>query len=422
MKFDPGILRNYDIRGEYGKDFDDEFAERLGASLVLHTKAKRLIVARDMRPSSEKIAAAVMKGITSAGCDVIDIGTASTPFCYYVVTSKDAPAGIMVTASHMGPRFNGFKIALQNGTVLGKDSGLLPLIALVKQDKFTQADKGNVEQMDFVGIHAEDMIRFSGLLPGQISFRVALDVEPMILTEVDSAFKMLDIQRVAIGEPYDIAFKCDADGDRLSLFNKNGEEIRPDLYTGMIAGYFAQKKTTEHPLQFINDLRASRGVREYLAHFPVRFISSKIGHTYIKLAMKKHDADFCGEFSGHMMFKVTRYAESTLLAILIIIKIIAESGMSIDQIIAPLDTWAHSGERNTPIDGWPSSVPVVLSRVKQRFKDGVIDEIDGLKVDYPDWWFLIRASANDPVIRLIVEAKTKEMMEAKVAELQKLME
>ena len=409
MLFDSGIIRNYDIRGEYGKDFDDEFAKLLGAAVVAQFKAKTLVVARDERESSTVLAQAVIKGITASGCDVIDIGVASTPFFYYVVTNKNVPAGIMITASHMGEAFNGFKICKHDGMVLAKETGLPELMELLP-DTLGQG-KGNITTPDFRDEHADVVIKHSGLVPGESTMRVALEAGDMIRKEFEPIAKKLNLAYVQ-NSP-DIIFVFDADGDRILVKNKAGDLIRGDLIGGLIASRMNYRTV-------VYDIRYSRGVVEYLVALNIRLVPSRIGHTLIKKAMRDADADFCGEGSGHTMFKVMNSVESAMLLALLVLKILATEKKTIGELVQPMQTWFLNYEINIPIAGWPNSVPAILEKVKAHYQDAKVSELDGLKVDYPDWWFLLRASSNDPVIRLIVEAKTKELVEEKTKEVQAL--
>ena len=425
MLFNPGILRNYDIRGAYGKDFDDEFAFRLGAALVYYFKANELVVARDMRESSAGLTQAVIRGITSTGCNVVDIWTASSPFFYYAVIHGSGSAGVMITASHMGPEFNGFKICRKDAMTIGKESGLLDIMKIIQApDAPTPAPKlGIVAVRNLLNEHADFLVLHSQLKPGEVQVKVAIEAEPMIRRELDVIFQKLGI--AAVQENYDIKFGFDADGDRLLVYNAHGLQIRGDLVTGVLAADLAQHKHFLLHLgggpKVVSDLRGSRGTHDYLVAQKIDLLPSRIGHTYIKQVMKEHQADFSGEASGHMMFKVMNFSESTQLALLKLLKIMETEKKTIDELVQPMVTWAYSGEINTPIEGWPDSVPAILLKVKDRYRDAEISELDGLKVDYRDWWFLLRASGTEPLIRLIVEAKTKSLMDEKIKEVQGLL-
>src|SRR3989344_9197790 len=410
MKFNPGILRPYDIRGEYGVDFDDEFARRLGAAVVAYKNAKQVIVARDMRPSSPVITQAVIDGITSAGADVIDIGEASTPFFYYTVINGPAPIGITITASHMGEEFNGFKICRNDAMTLGSMSGLSDIVPLIQQEPIPSSTRGTITKEDYRGKHTDFVIQQSGIKPGDISLRVAVEAAPMIDRELDTILRALKITRVDAN--YDIKFAFDADGDRLMVYDSVGKQIRADLFAGILALSLARGGAV------IADLRASNGVTDYLKERGITLIPSKIGHTNIKQVMKEHEVIFAGETSGHVMFQSIKYSESTQLAVLMLLKIMTDEHKTIDELVAPMDTWSYSMEMNTPIEGWPDSVQPILEKVKQKYPDAKINEIDGLRVDYPDWWLLLRASGTEPVMRLIVEGKTKERMDEKIKEVQ----
>ena len=409
MKFNPGILRAYDIRGEYNKDFDDEFAERLGGALVTYFDAKKLILARDMRPSALPLREAIIRGITGAGCDVVDIGESSTPFFYYAVISGSAPAGIMITASHMGEAFNGFKICKKDAMVLGKESGLLELAEIIRGEPIFAETIGNIAPINVLNDHAEHIIKYSGPFKGEVDLKVAVEAAPMIRKELGVIFDKLGIMSVNVG--YDVKFAFDPDGDRLMIYNSQNKQIRADLFEGLLA---------QNMKEVIADLRASRGVTDYLIARGTKLIPSKIGHTNIKRVMKENDVEFAGEASGHLMFRELNYSESTQLGILKILKLLSEEKKTIDELVAPLDVWAYSGEINAPIAGWPDSVAPIVAKLKAQYADGALNEIDGLRVDYPDWWFLVRASGTEPVIRLIVEARTKDTMDEKIKEVQAL--
>src|SRR3989338_6339322 len=254
--FSEKIFKAYDIRGEYGRDFDTHFAKKLGGVLVKHLNAKKLVVSRDMRPTSEALVQEVTAGAVSAGCDVIDLGTTSTPLFYFGVINEGADGGVMVTASHLGDEFNGFKITKKNAVVIGGDELLESAKDLFEKDVVETGKKGEVSSKSILEKYVKSSIKLSWLEPGEISTAIRFIGDEMILAEFRAVASALKINVVESGE--EIGFELDADGDRLMILNSSGRKIRGDLIGGLLAGYYFEGK------KVIYDPRYSRGVLEYL--------------------------------------------------------------------------------------------------------------------------------------------------------------
>jgi len=411
--FNEKIFKAYDIRGEYGKDFDDDFAKKLGGALSSHVNAKKMVVARDSRPSSEKLSREVMEGIVSAGASVINIGMASTPLFYFGVISKGADGGIMVTASHLGDEFNGFKITKEEAMVIGGDELFESTKDLLREGAPASKKKGKISQKDIVGEYVEASIKHSGLKPGEINVPIKFVGNEMVLREINSVTDALNIN--VVDSDWEIGFEFDADGDRLIILNSSGRKIRGDLIGGLLAGHYM------HGKKVVYDLRYSRGVLEYMASKGVETIPSKIGHKFIKEVMRERDAELCIEQSGHMYFKETGYAESSALGMLRILNTIKETGKDIDELARSVSSWSTTDEINFNLES-RDKIQEILERIKKKYSDSNINEMDGIRVEYPNWGFLLRPSNTEQKLRLIIDAREADLMDEKREELVSLLQ
>ena len=411
--FKESVFRAYDIRGEYGKDFDDDFAKKLGAVVAEHLDAKKLVVARDMRPSADNLRKQIVEGIISTGCDVIDIGQTSTPLFYYGVINEKADGGIMVTASHMGEEFNGFKITRKQAINIGGDGFWEKTRGLFNKEIETSNTKGNITDKKLLESYVKSVIHHSELSANDITSSVKFIGNEMVVNEARAVTGKLSISVVESGE--DIAFEFDPDGDRLAVYNSDGEKIRGDLIGGMLAGHYYPNS------KVVYDIRYSRGVLEYMRSKGIEPIPSRIGHTLIKAVMRENEADFCGEQSGHMYFKALGYVEVSMLAMLKILKAIKETGKDINELVKPVNKWSTTEEINFPLTS-RKEVDEAVGKMRERYSDAEINEMDGILVKYPDWGFILRPSNNDPMLRLIVDAKTPETLKQKEKELVSLLQ
>lgn len=410
MEINESIFKAYDIRGKYGEEFDNSFAFKLGAVLASYLEAKTIVVSRDMRPSSAELAKHVVDGIISAGCNVLDMGVASTPLFYFGVINSKADGGIMITASHLGDEFNGFKVTRENAIAIGGDDLLESTREMFNSELGSAEIQGNIEKKDFLPEYTSSVIEHSGLKAGSIKSRIKFIGNEMVVKEARAVADKMEISEVTEGE--DIGFEFDADGDRLVVVDSKGNKIRGDLTGGLLAGYYYPNSKIAY------DLRYSRGVLEYMVSKGIELIQSRAGHTLIKTVMRENEIPFCGEHSGHMFFKEMGYAEAPTLAMLKILNILEETGKNIGELVQEVSNWHTSDEINFTFENRGDALKVIES-VKEKYRDGKINEMDGLRVDYPDWSFLLRPSNTEAKLRLIVDAKTGELLEA---EKQKLLD
>lgn len=414
MKVNPDIFKSYDIRGIYGLDFNEEFAFGLGQALVKFLNGGKIAISRDLRASSVVLKEQFIEGVRSSGTDILDLGVTSTPLFYWAAQKVGAQGGVMVTASHLPESFNGFKIVGERGVNIGLSNGLQEIKQFIDQGQNTSPvnSGGQIEAVaDLAEQYAEEVIGLSKVKPGVIKIKFGVEANELISRELAIVLAKLGLEPVSSG--HDLLFTFDPDGDRLIVYDTKHQKIRGDLIMGLLAkekiGFF-YKPTV------VYDFRSSRGVADDLRRSGLKLFRAPVGHTLIKKIMREQRADFAGELSGHLFFKEMGYAESSYLAMLKILRLLQKFNTDINALVKPFETWAHSDEINIETRD-KKQVTSILQKLKEKYKDGKIEEFDGVTVEYSDWWFNIRPSNTEAVLRLVVEAKTKEQMEQKVTEI-----
>lgn len=438
--FEPKIFKAYDIRGVYGKEFNDELAYSLGRAVVVHFGAKKVAVGRDVRASSPALFDELARGITEQGADVINLGVVTTPMVHFAAGRLDIDLAIAVTASHNPPEYNGFKIDLHEAIPVGEKTGLLDLRELVTQNNFPTSDiKGQIVEEDIRPAYYSYFASFAHL--GDKKFVIATDtanamgiVELPIYDEfpdnltvhhlyddLTNPFSVhepnplktetLDELRAFVKEKKaDLGIAYDGDADRIGFVDEQGEVIPMDLVTGLVAQIVLEKNPES---TILYDLRSSRSVREAIEEKGGRPVECRVGHAFIKRQMRDDGAVFAGELSGHYYYIENYYAEASTLTALHLLNLMAETGKPISELVKNLHRYVHSGEINSEVE----DKDVVLDKLKEKYKDGMQNELDGLKVTYPEWWFNVRPSNTEPVLRLTMEASTRDLMEEKRDEL-----
>ncbi|MDK2891328.1 MAG: phosphomannomutase [Methanoculleus sp.] len=426
-----GIFRAYDIRGRYPDELDETTAQRIGNAFVALLAAERIVVGRDMRPSSVPLARAFIRGAVEAGAEVADIGMASTPLLNYAVVAGGFDGGAMVTASHLPGEMNGFKLARENAVPLSGDRDLPLLETRVGEEEVARAGGSSreIEMLDaYIGTVA-GFVRapkpltvvvdagngMAGPEVPRLFDRVpAWRLSPLYL-EPDGRFPhhhanpldpatTRELQERVVAEGADMGVAFDGDGDRCGLIDERGERVREDLVTGLVAEFLLE----ENPgATILYDLRSSRAVREAIDRAGGRGVRSRVGHAFIKAAMREEDALFAGELSGHYYYRDMGFADNGLLTLVMIANILAASGRTLSDLIKPLDRYPSTGEINLTVND-PAAVLAVLAA---RYRDADLDRLDGLTVTYPGWWFNIRRSHTEPVVRLNIEADTAEVLD-----------
>ncbi|MEX2314617.1 MAG: phosphomannomutase/phosphoglucomutase [Thermomicrobiales bacterium] len=425
------LFKAYDIRGIAPDELTPDIAYRIGRALVAYLGADNVCVGRDMRVSGPLLASALIEGIREQGADVTDIGLISTDGLYFAVGRYGFPAGVMVTASHNPAEYNGFKLCREQARPLSMDEGIGEIRDLVIANQFSDpARRGDLIERDVTAEfveHALSMIDLSVIRP----YTVAVDagngmagkiVPPVferlpctlipLFFELDGTFpnheanpiepeNIKDLQATVLTKNADIGIAFDGDADRMFIIDDRGQFVGGDMVTAMVAKAMLEK----HPgAPVVYNLICSRTVPEVIkaaGGVPVR---SRVGHSFIKALMREHDAIFGGEHSGHFYFRDNWYADSGLIAFLTMLELLSLAGTSLSRYLGPLDTRHRSGEVNTAV----ADISGTIERVRDAFSDGEIDELDGMTIEYPTWWFNLRASNTQPLLRLNVEADDPE--------------
>jgi len=434
------IFKAYDIRGIYPTDINEDDAYHIGRAVVAHLKPKCLAIGRDIRPSSPALFTHFARGVMEGGCDVIDLGVITTPMVYFAAGRLDVDAAVSLTASHNPIQYNGVKIALRGALPVGEDSGLREIRDLALARTWEPALKqGTLKTQDIRSIYYDYFSSFASFK--EKKFTVVIDTAnsmgvlelPMyerftdsltlvnLYNDLDHPFQCheanplktetLDELCAKVRETHaDLGIAYDGDADRVGFTDEKGDIIPMDLITGLVAKIILAKKPGS---TILYDLRSSRAVREIIEENGGVARECRVGHAFIKRQMRADGAIFAGELSGHYYFEENSFAEASTLVAFLLLNLMAETGKTISALVADLKRYAHSAEINSEV----SDKNLILQALKEKYSDGKISELDGLKVDYDDWWFNVRPSNTEPLLRLNLEAKTQEKMAEKQEEL-----
>ena len=434
-----GIFKAYDIRGIYPDQLNEATAEKIGRAFVVHTGAKKIVVGRDMRPHSKPLFDALAKGLTEQGADVIDLGLCSTPMNYHANGFLGADGGIMITASHNPGEWNGFKLCRAQAVPISGATGIADIEALVQADSWPAVPApGRISSFDIAPQYANFLRSHANLnrkLKVVVDYANAMgsyeikgiedlfDIIPLY-KELDGTFpnheanplhtQTLDVLRKKVVETgADFGAGFDGDADRCGFIDNKGQIIPMDMFTALIAqDILSDKGIGSVPILY--DLRSSKAVPESIEENGGKPIMSRVGHAFIKAQMRQEGAVFAGELSGHYYFRENYVAESQGLAMIKLANLLCKSGKKVADLVDPLrNKYVQSGEINSKV----ADVRKVLQRIREKYSDGHLFELDGISVEYSDWWFNVRASNTEPLLRLIVEARTREHMEQKRDEL-----
>lgn len=444
MDMNPGIFKAYDIRGTVPEQFKPEYAYYIGFFLTNFLGANNIAVGRDMRLSSNEIFEHLARGINDSGTNVIDLGLTSTDALYFAVGRFDYDGGVMITASHNPKEYNGLKICRKNAEPLSGNNGLGQILKMIHEGEeiVKSPSRGSVIRKeileDYVN-HCFSFIDLSKIKPFKIVIDAGNGMAGLILPpvleklpvdgtrlyfELDGTFpnhpaspiepeNLVDLQKVIIEEKSAFGVAFDGDADRMFLVDRNGRQVRGDMCTALVA----KSLLTKHPGETVlYNLICSKAVPELVERMGGKAIRTRVGHALIKPLMKKHNAIFGGEHSGHFYFRDNWFADSGLIAFLVCLELLSIENRPLDELIKELNPYFQSGEINTRVD----SVQEKINQVKQAFSDGEQDDLDGLTVRYQDFWFNLRGSNTEPLIRLNVEANSTKFLEEKVAMLLKI--
>jgi phosphomannomutase len=434
-----GVFKAYDIRGVVPDELDAAGAYRIGRAVARFRGAGPLLVGRDARKSSPELFQELVRGVGDEGVDVVDLGLVATPMLYFAVDELGAAGGVMITASHNPGRYNGFKVCREHAIPVGEATGLQEIEQIARDiaaNDVPVSPRGSVRARDVTESYVDHVLAVGGGCP---ALRVAIDcgngmaaagLEPVLerldldverlYFEPDGTFpnheadplkpeNLRDVSAAVrrIGADFGVAF--DGDADRAVFVDGAGEPISSDLITGLLARHQLRKHGGGCVLY---DLRSSRATAEAIEAAGGRAEMCRVGHSFVKAQMREIGAIFAGELSGHFYFRFspTLVADDAIAAFVALLDVLAGEGRPLSQLIAPLRRYAASGEINRRVEGIDS----LLAAIESEHADArEISHLDGLLVRYKDWWFNLRPSNTEPVLRLNLEADTRELMEEK---------
>ena len=433
-QMDASIFKSYDVRGIYPAQINADVAYGAGRAFVAFTNARTVAIGRDMRPSGPELFAAFARGANEGGADVVDIGMVSTDALYFTVGKFGYDGGVMITASHNPKEYNGLKFCRQEAQALSAETGLNAMRDMILSGSYPPAARrGSISQRDIHDAFADHVLGFVD--PKQIKpFKIAIDAGngmggvmcrpifkrlPCTIVEMyfepDGNFpnhppspiepeNMVDLQRKVREERCDLGVAFDGDADRMFIVDEKAELIGGDMVTAIV-GLNTLKRYPGSKILY--NLICSRSVPEVIERaggIPVR---SQVGHSLIKATMREQDIVFGGEHSGHFYFRNNWFADSGIIALMQCLEVFSSAGKPVSEVIAPIDTRVRSGEINSTV----ADIPGKLREIQDHYSDGQIDHLDGVTIQYRDWWMNVRPSNTEPLLRLNVEGDTRALME-----------
>jgi phosphomannomutase len=464
----PSIFRAYDIRGIYPSEIDERAAYLIARAFAHQVrmmseppsggtkKRLRMLVSSDARQSSPSLKESFVRGLLEEGVQVIDAGLTTTPMHTFCVHHTKADGGAMITASHNPAQFNGIKLMGPGGVPIAQGSGIEEIGHVAQRAIFSRkVSRGSIKKENFLPAYLHFFkAKFSDLASAQhcplpskkkcllmfdtgngmvgLILRKLLEQFPIfqfkiLYEETDMTFphheanpikpeNMRDLQKAIQKNSVVLGAAFDGDGDRVGFVDEKGESIPGDFIIALLGRYFLEKSGSKEAVVF-DGVRASRVVREEIEQIGGRAIEERVGHSFIKLAMRREHAIFGGEMSGHFYFKDFFNAESALFALLTILDILRRQKKLLSELVKPLKRYAKTPELNIAI----SKREVAMDRLASHFADANISWIDGVRIVYPHWWVNARPAANEDLLRINIEADTPKLLEEKKKEIWNLL-
>ena len=435
---DPSVFKAYDVRGIHPSELDEEGAQAIGRAFVEVFEPKRVAVGHDMRVSSPAMAEAAIRGASEAGAEVLDLGLVGTEMVYFAVGELGLDGGIAVTASHNPKEYTGMKIVREGALPVGGESGLLEVRDRALGEPKAAGSPGKVERHDIWDLYVERVLSFvdpGAIAPLTIVIDAANGMAGVMLPPVLEQLPELEVVRCffepdgtfpnhepnpllpenrefivakTLEEQADFGVAFDGDADRCFFVDDSGEFVPGDFITALLAEAVLEK---EPGAKIIYDVRASWAVPETIERASGVPLVNRVGHAYIKHRMREVDAAFGGEVSGHYYFRDFSQADSGVVPFLLMLELVSKRGKKLSEILRPFrERYFITGELNTPVP----DVAAKLQGLEQRFgAEGRVSHLDGVSVDAEDWHMNVRPSNTEPLLRLNLEARTRELMESK---------
>ncbi|MBI4142126.1 phosphomannomutase/phosphoglucomutase, partial [Candidatus Woesearchaeota archaeon] len=445
------IYKAYDIRGMYPTTINEDVAYKLGRVLVVFLKTKQILVGRDCRNGSKELATELLKGITDQGADAVDIGLCSTPMMNFASAKNDA---VMVTASHLMPPANGFKIFKKGALPIGAENGLLEIKKLIEKNKFAEpkpspnkvwrgtarVQKGELIRDDVMQDYVKHVLTFAKNIK---PLKIVIDAgngmagytSPYLFAQLpcnvtrlffqlngefpargpnpQATNALTQLSRTVVEQHADIGAAYDADADRLVLVDETGEIVSPDLLIVLLAQQLFGKKKDS----VVYELTCSKAVPEAIVQLGGKPIISRVGHTFIQQILAKNKAIVGGERSGHYFFRDNYNGDSADIALAVILSLLSKTGKKISELVNPLKKY-HALQTSVQADNKEE----VLKALQETFTKGTLTKLDGITLTFPDWWFNARPSNTEPIVKLTIEARTKDILEQKNKEIQRVVQ
>lgn len=433
-----GCFKAYDIRGKYPGEIDEALAYRAGFFLPSVLGGRRALIGRDARLSSPSLSRALAKGLLDAGCDVDDMGLASTPMVYFNTAEGGYDISVQVTASHNPKEDNGLKISSKGALPVGMESGLGRLESLVRSSaaavpaaaagRYAGVD-GLAPFLSFLESRKPDLsglklaVDCSNGMGALTAKRLFTEPSTLFLScEIDGSFPCHspnplspeareNLAKAVLDAKADAGIIFDGDADRMMMVDEKGNFVRPDAIIALIARQYV--KEGEPILQ---DIRTSRGVSEYLERIGAKSVLWKVGHAFAKVKLRELDSPFGGEYAGHYYFRDFHWCDSGELAALAAAGRIAEAkreGIPFSKLIEPISPYFNSGEINLRVGDAAKAVGAIEKELLAIEKPSRRLDFDGIRLDYPDWWISVRKSNTEPYLRIIAEATSEKLLKEK---------
>ncbi|MEO0479726.1 MAG: phosphomannomutase/phosphoglucomutase [Planctomycetota bacterium] len=424
------IFKAYDIRGTYPDQIDATIAKKIGAAFARFLDAKTLVVGRDMRTMAPEIQDAVVEGILEQGCDVLDIGLASTPTTYYAIGELECDGGLCVTASHNPKQYIGFKLCRESARPLSADYGIPDIKALVEADDLApKGEKGKRDQVPFTDRFVDRMLSFvDGIKPMKIAIDYANGMGahegPMVFPripnlevvslyeELDGTFpnheanplkesNLDDLRELVKSSGATLGLAFDGDADRCAFVDEEGRTVHADLITVLIARGMLER----HPGKgIIYDLRSSKVLAEEVEKLGGRPVRERVGHSFMKETMRETDCIGGGELSGHFYFAENHFTDCGILAAIATLNQLSKEGRSLKTAADELRKYYGTGEVNFRVEDKDAKMEEVVA----AFPGAEVDRLDGVTIVFSDWWVNVRPSNTEPYLRMCLEADTEQ--------------
>jgi len=439
------VFKAYDIRGTYPDQIDAALVRALGAAVAKFCASPELLVARDMRESGVELTAAFAEGAATQGVAIIDLGLASTDFLYFAAGHLNRP-GAMFTASHNPAQYNGVKLCFAGARPIGQDTGLAEIQALTEAFMTNPPAPAtpivtarnllaewvqhvhsfiDVEQLRPLKIVADTANGMGGFVVPLIMAGLPFEVD-ILYPELDGSFpnhpadpiqpeNLVDLQRAVVERGADIGLAFDGDADRVFLVDEHAEGVSGSLTTAMVADAMGKRHAGA---TILYNLICSKVVPEVIAANGGTAVRTRVGHSFIKAEMERTGAVFGGEHSGHYYYRENFNADSGIITAMVVLGLMGSTGKTLSELVAPYAKYSASGEINTEVPNPKLAVELVARHLEGA--GPILDHLDGLTATYDDWWFNLRPSNTEPLLRLNVEAPSHADVATHVAEVQAL--